>query len=73
MLLEAFPDKERAGCGWTLALACAPGYAAALTVHFVVGYTDGWHLAPAYVAVALYFCGLILSYPYLCDWNPNRG
>lgn len=45
------------------AIACAGGVslAAALTVHFAVGYTDLWHLAPALVASAALATGLALE------------
>lgn len=50
-----------------LFLANGFAYGAALAVHFAVGYTNWWHLLPAYSAVALVTLGLILSYPYLCQ------
>lgn len=51
---------------WTLLLAGIPGYAAAIGVHHAVGYTDWFHLLPAYAGSAALFLALWLSYPYLC-------
>jgi fatty acid desaturase len=36
-------------------------FAAAIGVHFAVGYTDGTHLAPAVAGAALYLTGLLLT------------
>ena len=43
-----------------------PAYAAALGVHFWVGYIDWHHLAPAFAGLALWLAGLALSRQYLC-------
>lgn len=51
---------------WTLLLAGTAGYAPAILVHLVVGYTSLWHLTPAFAGAALFLLGLALSYPYLC-------
>lgn len=51
---------------WGLLGACLPGYTAALAVHYAIGYTDLWHLAPAFVGALVYVVGLALSYPFLC-------
>ncbi len=51
---------------WTLLLAGVPGFASGIGIHYAVGYTDFWHLFPAYVAALFFLAGLILSYPYLC-------
>ncbi len=37
---------------WTLLLAGLPGYAAAIGVHYAVGYESAFHLAPAFVGLA---------------------
>lgn len=51
---------------WTATLALgAPSYAAALGVHFYVGYTNWRHLAPAFVGLCLWSLGLALTRPYL--------
>jgi len=63
----------RRGAGWlwwTTLLAGAPGYAAAIGVHFVVGYENLWHLTPAFTGLAMFLTGLWLSYPYLCRPDP---
>ena len=65
---------------WTFFLAGLPGYAAAITVHLVVGYHDPWHLAPAFGGLFLFSLGLFLSYPFLVgnnrqldqDWQSYR-
>jgi dihydroorotate dehydrogenase len=51
---------------WTLLLAGVPGFASGIGIHYAVGYTDFWHLAPAYIAALMFLVGLVLSYPYLC-------
>jgi dihydroorotate dehydrogenase len=52
---------------WTMLLAVVPGYAAAITVHLVVGYTDLWHLTPAYGGLAVFLLGMALLRPFLCQ------
>ncbi|HWE35675.1 MAG TPA: hypothetical protein VG406_03820 [Isosphaeraceae bacterium] len=56
---------------WTLALASIPGYAAAIGVHFIVGYENPWHLAPAFAGLAIGATGLFLTYPHLCQDVPR--
>ncbi|MFY0545237.1 dihydroorotate dehydrogenase [Brevibacillus sp. H7] len=51
---------------WTLLLAGVPGFASGIGIHYAVGYTDFWHLFPAFVAALLFAVGLVLTYPYLC-------
>jgi dihydroorotate dehydrogenase len=51
---------------WALLLGNAFAYGAAIGVHFAVGYTDWWHLLPAYMAIGIVVVGSLLSYPYLC-------
>lgn len=50
---------------WTMLLAAGPGYAAAIGVHLVVGYTDLWHLTPAYGGLAVVLLGLALTWPLM--------
>jgi hypothetical protein len=62
---------------WTTLLAGAPGYTAAIGVHFVVGYENLWHLMPAFLGLAMFLAGLALTYAELClpdlslaaEWN----
>ena len=60
------------GCVWygapgrsrwqVLALAGGVGFATAIGVHPLIGYTSGSHLAPAFMGLALFVAGLWLSY-----------
>jgi dihydroorotate dehydrogenase len=52
---------------WTLLLAGLPAYIAAIGVHVVVGYTNNWHLTPAFGGAALLVIGSALSRPYLAQ------
>ena len=45
-----------------LALAGVAGFAPAIGVHFAIGYTDPFHLAPAVAGAAIYAVGLLLTY-----------
>ena len=56
-----------AGCGGRTCSAGGPAYAAAIGVHFAVGYTDLMHLTPAFGGSLLLAAGLGLAYPYLCE------
>ncbi|WP_135555572.1 dihydroorotate dehydrogenase [Paenibacillus cymbidii] len=49
----------------TLLAAGLPGFAAGISVHLTIGYTDFIHLLPAYAAIALFVAGLALLYPYM--------
>ncbi|MFI4944197.1 MAG: hypothetical protein ACHP85_13080 [Burkholderiales bacterium] len=51
---------------WTLLLAGLPGYAAALGVHYAVGYESAFHLASAFVGLAILAAALAAAYPSLC-------
>ena len=53
-----------------LALAGGLGFATAIGVHPLIGYTDFGHLAPAFVGLGLYVAGLWLSYPVMHAGNP---
>jgi hypothetical protein len=50
-----------------VALAGAASLIGALGVHFVVGYTDAWHLLPAGAAASCLIAGLALEHPGLPD------
>jgi dihydroorotate dehydrogenase len=52
---------------WTLLLAGLPAYTAAIGVHLEVGYTNVWHLTPAFGGAALLVIGSALSWPYLAQ------
>jgi dihydroorotate dehydrogenase len=52
---------------WSMAIAGASGYAAALGVHFAVGYTDVAHLLPAFLGMGCLALGLGLSREYLLE------
>jgi dihydroorotate dehydrogenase len=51
---------------WTFLIAGLAAYAAAISVHFSVGYMSLNHLLPAFGGLGLFLLGLILSYPFLC-------
>jgi dihydroorotate dehydrogenase len=51
---------------WTFLGAGLAAYAAALGVHYVVGYTELGHLLPAFAGLGLFLVGMGLAYPYLC-------
>ncbi len=59
-------SKGSAWLWWTLLSAGLGAYAAAIGVHFAVGYTDPIHLLPAFAGLGLLSLGLALSYSYLC-------
>ncbi len=50
-----------------LVLVGAVGFGCAIMVHFVIGYTDPLHLAPAIAGAVLFFLGLMLSYRKMLD------
>ncbi len=50
---------------WTLAGAAVAGFAPAMLIHMVIGYTSTGHLAPVYLGVAFTVAALALSRPYL--------
>lgn len=51
---------------WTTLGAGTIAYAAAIAVHYAVGYLNVLHLLPAFGGFALMAVGLLLSYPFLC-------
>jgi dihydroorotate dehydrogenase len=56
---------------WTMLTAGASAYAAAIGVHYAVGYTHVTHLLPAFTGLAAFLLGLGLSYSYLCTAGPS--
>jgi hypothetical protein len=52
---------------WTMLIAGLPAYAAAIGVHYAVGYTNVVHLLPAFTGLVVFSIGMGLSYSYLCD------
>ena len=63
----------RRGAGWlwwTVCLSGLPAYAAAIGVHFAVGYHSPWHLAPAFSGLALFATAMVLCYPSFCGADP---
>jgi dihydroorotate dehydrogenase len=58
---------------WAVLLGNVFAYGAAIGVHFAVGYTDWWHLLPAYAAIGIVAFGSVLSYPYLCQNDPTES
>jgi hypothetical protein len=58
---------------WTLLAAGTPASASAIGVHFAVGYTNLWHLAPAFLAAGSFVLALVLSYPYLARADDREG
>jgi hypothetical protein len=57
---------------WMFALCGLTGFAAAIAVHFGVGYTDTGHLLPVYFGLTLYIAGLACSYGYLNDAGEGK-
>ncbi len=57
---------------WTLLAAGSAGYTAAVGVHLAVGYTNLWHLAPAFAGAGTFLAGLALTYPHLCRVSSSR-
>ena len=51
---------------WAMLLAGSSAYAAALGIHYTVGYMSLFHLLPVFVGWGVLLLGLGLSYSYLC-------
>ena len=58
--------RNSAWLWWSLLIGGSIAYAAAIGVHFTVGYLSFEHLLPAFGGFALLLIGLLLSYPFLC-------
>jgi dihydroorotate dehydrogenase len=58
--------KGSAWLWWIFLIGGVSAYAAAVGVHFAVGYLSLMHLLPAFGGFGVLMLGLILSYPFLC-------
>jgi dihydroorotate dehydrogenase len=58
---------------WMFLLAALPAYTAGIGVHFVVGYTNLWHLTPSIGGAAVFAVALGLAWPYLVGQAEPRG
>ena len=65
-MAKAYGLKKLAAPSAGNAGSALAAYAAAIGVHFAVGYLSLMHLLPAFGGLALFLLGLILSYPFLC-------
>ncbi|KQL39254.1 hypothetical protein AN960_09805 [Bacillus sp. FJAT-25509] len=50
---------------WTLLLGSLPAFITAFAVHFMIGYTDFYHLLPPIIASLFLLIGVITSYRFL--------
>ncbi|MCJ8008681.1 dihydroorotate dehydrogenase [Lederbergia wuyishanensis] len=50
---------------WTFTIGAIPAFSSGIITHYIIGYTDFFHLSPAYIAVILYMIGIICTAPYL--------
>ncbi len=62
MFFAVWCAAPQPGLWRVLAAAGAAGFATAIGVHPLIGYTDAGHLAPAFAGLALFGAGLGLSY-----------
>jgi hypothetical protein len=58
--------KGAAWLWWSMLGAGLAAYAAALGVHFAVGYTDLMHLLPAFAGLGSFLVGMGLAHGFLC-------
>jgi hypothetical protein len=56
-----------------LAVAGTIGFACAIGVHPLIGYTNPIHLAPAVIGAIVYAAGLLLTAPRMLRMGPQRG
>ncbi|QBP41982.1 dihydroorotate dehydrogenase [Paenisporosarcina antarctica] len=49
---------------WTLLIGGLPAFAAAISIHLLIGYTTFIHLLPAYFALSLFIIGLVTTYRF---------
>jgi dihydroorotate dehydrogenase len=74
LLTALWGYRQGAGWVWWMLLASGlAGYVPAIVVHLTVGYTNAWHLAPAFAGLLLLGLGLALSYPYLARPDPAHA
>lgn len=66
-------NQGRRWLWWTFLAAGFPGFLAGFSVHWEIGYTDFWHLLPAYFAAILYVLGLVLLFPYMMQKRSATG
>jgi dihydroorotate dehydrogenase len=56
---------------WTFTIGAIPAFAAGIATHFIIGYTNFFHLLPAYFALLLYVIGVICTGPFLLIRHSN--
>jgi dihydroorotate dehydrogenase len=56
---------------WTFTIGAIPAFAAGIATHFIIGYTNFFHLLPAYFALLLYVIGVVSTAPFLLKRHPN--
>jgi dihydroorotate dehydrogenase len=72
LLPALWANTYRARWFWvTTTIAGLAGYVPALLVHYHVGYTDYWHLIPAYLGLNYFLVQQALSWPY--QWGPGKA
>ncbi|MBL9126227.1 MAG: hypothetical protein JNL97_01210 [Verrucomicrobiales bacterium] len=57
---------------WTMVVSGTPAFVAAIGVHLAVGYTDAWHLAPAFAGAGLFVLAAALTRGWLCRPESSR-
>ncbi len=65
--------KGSAWLWWSLLIAGLSAYAAALGIHYTVGYRSLVHLLPAFTGLAALLLGLGLSWSYLCGASQEES
>lgn len=55
----------------TSALAISIGFYCAIGIHFIIGYLNFWHLAPAYFGLIVFKLGLYLTYKTMTNEKAN--
>jgi dihydroorotate dehydrogenase len=54
---------------WTFTIGAIPAFSSGIATHFIIAYTDFFHLLPAYFALLLYIIGVISTAPFLLKRN----
>jgi hypothetical protein len=62
LLLSVWRGKPSRSLWQAIAVAVGLGFACALGIHPLIGYTDFSHLLPAYIGLLLFLAGITLSY-----------